>query len=95
MSPAPGVVVEVGGLGSEACNEPALDDGGPGVALDVIAAGRADGAGSLISQAVVGAITVTKPPPAHEWLRGVFHAVAAHRRTPPGQKLAANPLLPP
>src|SRR4029453_9831397 len=53
-------VVEVGGLGSEACDRPALEDGGPGVALGVIAAGRADGAGSLISQAVAGAITVTK-----------------------------------
>ena len=60
LSPVPGVVVEVGGLWSEACDGPALDDGPPGVALGVIAAGRADGAGSLISQAVVGAITVTK-----------------------------------
>src|SRR5687768_17728439 len=40
--------------------EPAFDDGGPGVALVAIVAGRADGAGSLLSQTAVGAITVTK-----------------------------------
>ena len=60
LSPESGVVVEVGGLESEACDEPALDDGGPAVALVAIVAGRADGAGSLLSQAAVGAITVTK-----------------------------------
>ena len=59
LSPAPGVVVEVGGLESEACDEPALDDGGPAVALVAIVTGRADGAGSLLSQAAVAVITVT------------------------------------
>ena len=60
LSLAPGVVVEAGRLGSEAGDGPALDDDRPGVELCVIAVGTADGVGSLVSQAVAGAITVTK-----------------------------------
>src|SRR5918993_3303016 len=59
LSPASGAVEEVGGIGSEAGDGPAPDDR-LGVALCVIAAGTADGVGSLISLAAAGAITATK-----------------------------------
>src|ERR671911_2967094 len=60
LSPASGAVEEVGGIGSEAGDGPALDDARPEVALCVIAVGTADGVGSLISQAAAGAITAIK-----------------------------------
>src|SRR5829696_1881130 len=60
LPPASGAVEELGGLGSEAGDGPALDDDWLGAELCVIAVGTADGVGSLISQAVAGAIRATK-----------------------------------
>src|SRR5215211_6173436 len=60
LSPAAGAVEDVGGLGSEAGDGPVLDDDWLGAELCVIGVGTADGVGSLISQAVAGAIRATK-----------------------------------
>src|SRR5215207_7346910 len=60
LPPASGAVEELGGLGSEAGDGPALDDDWLAAELCVIAVGTADGVGSLVSQAIAGAIRATR-----------------------------------
>ena len=83
------------GPGSEPGDAPALDGGPPGVALCVIVAGTPDGAGSLISQAVADAITMTKAA-----ARARRMASGAYRRRGASADAtwpepAATPVLPP